>query len=51
MATDDTESNEYIKKISYDETEIINVVEEASLKLSTFTSNSHRNKKVIILTS
>lgn len=49
MVTDDTESNEYIKKISYDETEIINVVEEASLKLST--SNSHRNKKVIILTS
>lgn len=48
MATDDTESNEYIKKISYDETEIVNVVEE-SLKLST--SNSHRNKKVIILTS
>lgn len=49
MATDDTESNEYIKKISYDETEIVNVVEEASLKLST--SNSHSNKKVIILTT
>lgn len=48
MATDDTESNEYIKQSSYDETEIVNVVEEALLKLST--SNSHKNKKVIILT-
>nr|XP_019926971.2 tyrosine-protein kinase Fer [Crassostrea gigas] len=43
MATDDTESNEYIKQSSYDETEIVNVVEEALLKLST--SNSHKNKK------
>lgn len=48
MATDDTESNEYIKQSSYDETEIVNVVEEALLKLST--SNLHKNKKVIILT-
>lgn len=49
MVIDDIESNEYIKKISYDEIEIINVVEEVLLKL--LISNLYRNKKVIILIS
>lgn len=47
MVIDDIESNEYIKKISYDEIEIINVVEEVLLKL--LISNLYKNKKVIIL--
>lgn len=49
MVIDDIESNEYIKKISYDEIEIVNVVEEVLLKL--LISNLYRNKMVIILIS